>query len=300
MRLDDERESDQVDDRRGEGGGGLGLGGGSLGIGGVVLALAASWFLGVDPRLLLGLAQHAGSAPPAATQAPPRPIPKGDPEAHFVAKVLASTEDVWTRLFQEHGASYRKPRLVLFSGRTGTACGTGQTAQGPFYCPGDERVYIDLDFYRELQQRFHAPGEFAQAYVIAHEVGHHVQKLRGVSAKVEQAEHAAGSRAAANALSVRLELQADCYAGVWGHYADVNEHLIEPGEVEEALKAAAAIGDDTLQKQARGYAVPDTFTHGTSAQRVHWFRVGMDSGDPGRCNTFKADGTDPGSADAGS
>ncbi|MDE3011671.1 MAG: neutral zinc metallopeptidase [Pseudomonadota bacterium] len=286
MRLDDERESDQVDDRRS---GGMGISGGGLGVGGVVLALAASWFLGIDPRLLLGVAQQAADRAPqqARNEAPVRPIPKEDAQAHFVAKVLASTEDVWTRLFQQHGASYRKPRLVLFSGRTGTACGTGQTAQGPFYCPGDEHVYIDLDFYRELQQRFHAPGEFAQAYVIAHEVGHHVQKLRGTSAKVEQAEQAAGSKAVANGYSVRLELQADCYAGVWGHYADVNEHLLEPGEVEEALKAASAIGDDTLQKQARGYAVPDTFTHGTSAQRVYWFRKGMDSGNPGACNTFK-------------
>ncbi len=301
MRLDEERESDQVDDRRGDGGGfGLGgLGGGGLGVGGVVLALAASWFFGIDPRFLLGLAQHAEQGvPAAASTAPPRPIPRGDAEAHFVAKVLASTEDVWTRLFQEHGSSYRKPRLVLFSGRTGTACGTGQTAQGPFYCPGDERVYIDLDFYRELQDRFHAPGEFAQAYVIAHEVGHHVQKLRGISAKVEQAERAAGSKSGVNALSVKLELQADCFAGVWGHFADARQHLLEAGEVDEALKAASAIGDDTLQKESRGYAVPDTFTHGTSAQRVWWFRKGMDSGDPAACNTFKNPG--PTAAPAGS
>jgi uncharacterized protein len=299
MRLDDERESDQVDDRRGDSGGGLGgISGGGLGIGGVVLALAASWFLGVDPRVMLNMASHSGAAnPPARAEAPPHAIPKDDAEAHFVAKVLASTEDVWTGVFKQHGgAAYRRPRLVLFSGRTGTACGTGQTAQGPFYCPGDERVYIDLDFYRELQTRFHAPGEFAQAYVIAHEVGHHVQKLRGISAKVEQAQRRAGSKAAANALSVRLELQADCFAGVWGHFADREQHLLDPGEVEEALKAASAIGDDTLQKQARGYAVPDTFTHGTSAQRMYWFRKGMDGGDPAQCNPFK--GPDPVAAGA--
>jgi predicted metalloprotease len=303
MRLDEERESDQVDDRRGEEGGGFGLGGlggGGLGVGGAVLALAASWFLGFDPRVLLGMAEHAGGGPavhtPAAA-APVHPIPKDDAQAHFVAKVLASTEDVWMQLFKQRGHVYRKPRLVLFSGRTGTACGTGQTAQGPFYCPGDERVYIDLDFYRELQTRFHAPGEFAQAYVIAHEVGHHVQKLRGISAKVEQAERAAGSKVAANGYSVKLELQADCFAGVWGHFADKNEHLIEPGEVEQALKAASAIGDDTLQKQARGYAQPETFTHGTSAQRVYWFRRGMDSGDPRQCNPFK--GIDPTASAAG-
>jgi len=267
----------------------------------VVLALAASWLFGIDPRLLLGLAQHAENpAPAVSNNAPVRPIPRDDAQAHFVAKVLASTEDVWTKLFQDHGSSYRKPRLVLFSGRTGTACGAGQTAQGPFYCPGDERVYIDLDFYRELQDRFHAPGEFAQAYVIAHEVGHHVQKLRGISAKVTEAEQAAGSKAGANALSVKLELQADCFAGVWGHFADVNEHLLEAGEVEEALKAASAIGDDTLQKQARGYAVPDTFTHGTSAQRMYWFRKGMDSGDPGACNTFKDAGPAAGPGASGS
>lgn len=294
MRLDDERESDQVDDRRADGGGGGfgGLSGGGLGIGGVVLALAASYFFGIDPGTVLRIVQGGGgSIPQASAPAAPHPIPQGDAQAHFVAKVLASTEDVWAQIFTEHGQTYRKPRLVLFSGQTGTACGTGQQAQGPFYCPGDERVYIDLEFYRELQSRFHAPGEFAQAYVIAHEVGHHVQKLRGTSAKVEAAEHAAGSKAAANGYSVKLELQADCYAGVWGHFADKNEHLIEPGEVEEALKAASAIGDDTLQKQARGYAVPDTFTHGTSAERVYWFRVGMDSGDPKQCNTFK--GIDP-------
>ncbi len=288
MRLDDERESSNVDDRRGEdgGGGGMGLGGG-LGIGGVVLALAASWLFGINPGVLMHAAETRQAAAPSQRDAPAHAIPANDAEAHFVAKVLASTEDVWTEIFKARGQVYRKPRLVLFSGRTGTACGTGQTAQGPFYCPADERVYIDLEFYRELQTRFHAPGEFAEAYVIAHEVGHHVQKLRGISGRVERAEQAAGSPAARNSLSVRLELQADCFAGVWGHLADQQQHLLDPGEVEEALKAASAIGDDTLQKQARGYATPDTFTHGTSAQRVAWFRRGMESGDPKQCNPFK-------------
>ena len=287
MRLDDERQSDQVDDRRSEGDSGGGPGLGSLGLGGAVLALAASWFFGIDPGTLLQLVQRTGQEPPARTTTAPRAIPQGDAQAVFVAKVLASTEDVWSDVFRARGQDYRKPRLVLFSGRTGTACGTGQTAQGPFYCPADERVYIDLDFYTELQNRFHAPGEFAQAYVIAHEVGHHIQKLRGISARVTQAQQQAGSRAAANALSVRLELQADCFAGVWGYLADRRQHLLDPGEAVEALRAASAIGDDTLQKQARGYATPDSFTHGTSAQRMFWFRRGMDSGDPRQCDPFK-------------
>ena len=207
--------------------------------------------------------------------------------ATFVAKVLGSTERTWHEVFREGGASYREPKLVLFTGATPTACGTGQSAMGPFYCPGDQKVYIDLAFYRDLKERFHAPGEFAEAYVIAHEVGHHVQNLLGISDKVHAAQQRAGE-AQANALSVRLELQADCFAGVWGNRADSMRHILEPGEIEQALTAAAAIGDDRLQKQARGYAVPESFTHGSSEQRVRWFKRGMESGDLRQCDTFKA------------
>lgn len=282
MRLDDERESSNIEDRRGGGGGG------ALGIGGVLLVLVVSYFTGISPSTLLGLLQGGGGLQHSApASAPAKAPPADDAAARFVSKVLASTEDTWQAAFKEHGKQYRNPRLVLFSGATRTACGTGQTAMGPFYCPGDEKVYIDLDFYRELRQRFHAPGEFAQAYVIAHEVGHHVQHLLGTSDKVDAARRRA-SEAQSNALSVRLELQADCYAGVWGKRADSLRHILEPGELEQALTAAAAIGDDTLQKQSRGYVVPDSFTHGSSAQRTYWFKRGFESGDPTRCNTFAA------------
>lgn len=280
MFLDNERQSDQVDDRRAEGPGRLG----GVGLGGGLLALVASLLFGFDP-----FGFNGGSAPARPSSATKSAVSEktSDAEARFVAKVLASTEDVWARIFEERHHPYRKPRLVLFTGATPTACGTGQTAMGPFYCPSDERVYIDLAFYRTLKTRFHAPGEFAQAYVIAHEVGHHIQKLRGISRKVEALQARAGSSATANHLSVRLELQADCYAGVWGHYADRDAHLLEPDEVEEALKAASAIGDDTLQREARGYTVPDSFTHGTSAERVAWFKRGFETGDPKACNPFK-------------
>lgn len=289
MRLDDERESDNVEDRRGQaysgGGGGIGLP--HVGIGTVIVALAASYFFGIDPRVILGLASNTQPSAPVQ-QVPARKPPAGDQMATFVSKVLADTEDIWTDVFKTAGKTYKAPKLVLFTGATPTACGQGQTAMGPFYCPMDQKVYIDLDFYQELRNKFHAPGEFAEAYVIAHEVGHHVQNLLGISSKVQQAQEQAGGKAQANALSVRLELQADCFAGVWGNRADKAQHIVEPGEVEQALTAASAIGDDRLQKQARGYAVPDTFTHGTSDQRVRWFRRGMDSGDLNQCNTFKA------------
>ncbi|NTV09885.1 MAG: hypothetical protein HGA47_03825 [Zoogloea sp.] len=283
MRLDDERVSDNIEDRRGDGGG-LPVGGG-LGIGAVVVALVASYVFGINPSTLLNLASHVGGGggAPAAIHKPP----SDDSMARFVGKVLASTEDTWKVVFQEAGKHYRDPRLVLFDGSTPTACGTGQSAMGPFYCPGDQKVYIDLAFYRELKTRFKAPGEFAEAYVIAHEVGHHVQNLLGISARVDQARSHAGE-ARSNALSVRLELQADCFAGVWGKRADNMQHILEPGEVEQALTAAAAIGDDRLQEQSRGYVVPESFTHGTSAQRVKWFRQGFESGDPRQCDTFKA------------
>ena len=281
MRMDDYRESDNVEDRRGGGGGGLG----GVGIGGVVLALVISYFTGINPMTLLGIMEQT---PIARHEAPAaHKPPANDESARFVSKVLASTEDVWTDTFRQNGRQYEAPKLVLFTGATPTACGTGQTAMGPFYCPGDHKVYIDLAFYRELKERFHAPGEFAQAYVIAHEVGHHVQNLLGISGKVDAARRR-GDEAHGNALSVRLELQADCFAGVWGQRADSLRHIVEPGELEQALTAAAAIGDDTLQQQSRGTVVPETFTHGSSAQRVRWFRKGFDSGDPKQCDTFSA------------
>lgn len=280
MRLDDSRESDNVEDRRGSG-----IGSGGLGIGTIALVLVASYFLGVDPSTLLGFVSQAPLQTEHAVSAH-RP-PADDAMAKFVSKVLADTEDTWHAEFRTIGKEYQEPKLVLFSHSTPTACGTGDAAMGPFYCPLDRKVYIDLAFYRDLQERFHAPGEFAEAYVIAHEVGHHVQNLLGISDKVRNAQKRAGSKAQVNALSVRLELQADCFAGVWGNRADSMRRLLEPGEIEQALTAASAIGDDRLQKQTQGYAVPETFTHGSSQQRVQWFKRGMDSGDPKQCNTFR-------------
>ncbi len=280
MRLDNERESSNVEDARG--GGGFGLGAGRLGIGGVVIALVVSYFSGLSPSTVLSLLS-GGS--PATQSAPAHAPPANDPMATFVSKVLADTEDTWQVIFRESNRNYRDPKLVLFTQAIPTACGTGKSAMGPFYCPLDEKVYIDLSFYQELRDRFKAPGEFAEAYVIAHEVGHHVQKLLGISEKVHAAQERA-SEQQARALSVRLELQADCFAGVWAQRADSMRHIIEPGEVEQALNAASAIGDDRLQQQSRGYVTPETFTHGSSAQRVNWFSRGMQSGDPKRCNTF--------------
>ena len=288
MRFDDGRESSNVEDRRGEGGGfggGVRLGGGRLGIvGTIVLALVATYF-GVDPRVVLDTV-GGGGAPPAA-QAPAARPPANDAEARFVSMVLADTEDTWNAIFRSAGRQYEDPKLVLFSGATRTACGVGQAAMGPFYCPGDHKVYIDLAFYDDLKTRFRAPGDFAQAYVIAHEVGHHVQNLLGISEKVQAARQRASEREG-NQLSVRLELQADCLAGVWANHADRARHVLEAGDVEEALTAATAIGDDRLQKQTQGYAVPDSFTHGSSEQRVRWFRRGLESGQLGQCDTFKA------------
>lgn len=286
MRLDDQNESNNVEDRRGSGGGGLGgIGRGGLGIGTIVVALAASYFFGIDPSVILGLASNIQDQSPPQVSAHKQPA--NDEMGRFVSKILASTETTWTQVFQEGGSRYQEPKLVLFSGATPTACGTGQSAMGPFYCPGDQKVYIDLSFYRDLKDRFRAPGEFAQAYVIAHEVGHHVQNLLGISDKVHQAQQGA-SKARANELSVRLELQADCFAGVWGNRADAAKNIIEPGEIGQALTAASAIGDDRLQQQSQGRIVPESFTHGTSEQRMRWFKRGMDSGDLRQCDTFKA------------
>jgi hypothetical protein len=252
-----------------------------------VLALVASYFFGIDPGPVIGVASQMQGAP--APQSVPAGRPPADDEvARFVAKVLGSTEQVWHAQFNAAGRQYQEPRLVLYSGATQSACGMGQAAMGPFYCPADSKVYLDLDFFKQLKTRFGAPGDFAQAYVIAHEIGHHVQHLLGISGKVHQAQQSAGNEAAANALMVKLELQADCLSGVWAARADADRPILEPGDVEEALAAATAIGDDRLQMEARGYVVPDAFTHGTSAQRVRWFRRGLESGDMNQCNTFKA------------
>jgi predicted metalloprotease len=285
MRWEDNRESDNVEDRRGGGfGGGFGFGGRSIGIGTIVIALVGSYFFGVSPSTIISLLS-GGPAPVA--QAPAHKPPADDPVARFVSVVLADTEDVWGEIFKERGGQYVRPKLVLFSGRTPTACGMGETAVGPFYCPGDQKVYLDLQFFQTMRDRFHVASEFAEAYVIAHEVGHHVQNLTGISEKVDEMRRGASERKA-NALSVRLELQADCFAGVWANHANQARHILEAGDVESALKAASAIGDDTLQRQSQGVVVPDSFTHGTSEQRVRWFTRGIDSGDIKNCNTFAA------------
>lgn len=285
MRWDRSRASENVEDRRGQsGGGGMRLGGRSIGLGTVAIAVVAMLF-GVDPNIVLNLA--GGLNPPAAEQRAAPPPPAEDEAARFVSHVLGDTEDTWRTLFAKSGKTYEEPKLVLFSGATETACGLGQSASGPFYCPGDHKVYIDLVFFKELGTRFGAPGDFAQAYVIGHEVGHHVQNLLGISDQV-QAERQRSNEKRANQLSVRLELQADCFAGVWAHHADRSRQVLESGDVNEGLQAATAIGDDRLQKQAQGHVVPDSFTHGSSAQRVRWFKIGIESGDPGICNTFKA------------
>ena len=279
MRLDDQQESSNVEDRRGVRG--IPVGGKSIGIGTIALALVAMYF-GVDPSVILNMGQGVSQNAPVES----KPIPQDDPDAMFVAKVLGSTEETWSKIFQNSNQQYSAPKMVLFSGQTPTACGTGQAAMGPFYCPGDQKVYIDLSFYQEMKDRFKAPGDFAQAYVIAHEVGHHIQNLMGTSDKVQQARQSARNEAQANEYSVRLELQADCYAGVWAHHADGANRILEAGDVEEAMTAAAAIGDDALQKQAQGYAVPDSFTHGTSQQRMRWFNQGLSVGEVNKCDTF--------------
>jgi len=291
MKWEGNRESDNVEDRRGDGGGGgggFGFGGRSIGIGTIAIALVGSYFLGISPITLINMLSGGGGAvAPLQQTAPAQRPPASDTQARFVSTVLADTEDTWTELFRAQGAQYIKPKLVLFTGATGTACGTGQSASGPFYCPGDQKVYIDLAFYRLMEQRFQVSGQFAQAYVIAHEVGHHVQHLLGIDEKVAAARQN-GSERQANAASVRLELQADCFAGVWAFHANRARSILEQGDVEGALAAATAIGDDTLQRQSQGSIVPDSFTHGTSAQRVRWFTKGIDTGQLGQCDTFAA------------
>lgn len=289
MKWQGNRESDNVEDARsgGGGGGGFSFGGGrSIGLGSVVIALVAGWIFGINPLTILGLMSGGGPAP-QVQQAPAGKPPADDQMARFVSVVLADTEDVWREQFKQMGATYRDPKLRLFRGSEPTACGMGQSAMGPFYCPGDQKVYIDLSFYETMRTRLGAPGDFAQAYVIAHEVGHHVQNLLGISGKVDSMRGRI-PEAQQNALSVRLELQADCFAGVWAHHANNARQILEQGDVEEALNAASQIGDDALQRKSRGTVQPETFTHGTSAQRVAWFKKGLQSGSVSQCNTFEA------------
>ena len=276
MQLGDQQGSDNVEDRRG-----MRIGGG-LGVGGIVIAVVA-YFFGFDPATVMNVAEQV------IPQGESRDVKKGMPAdelGQFVSKILGSTEKVWGNIFQQSNSKYRPPTLVLFDEQVRSACGMAQSATGPFYCPADEKLYIDLSFFRELQTRFRAPGDFAQAYVIAHEVGHHVQKLLGTFQKLEAAR-GAGSRVEANQNSVRMELQADCYAGVWGYHAGTMKQL-DAGDVAEALNAATAIGDDRLQKQTQGRVTPESFTHGSSEQRVRWFKRGMESGRPRDCDTFSA------------
>jgi len=288
MKWEGNRESDNVEDRRGSGGGGggFGLGGRSVGIGTIVIALVGGWIFGVNPLTLLDAMSGGGAVPVQQQQTGPAATAT-DRDTRFVRTVLADTEDVWVKLFSANGASYVKPRLVLFDNTTETACGTGQSASGPFYCPPDQRIFIDLSFYRLMKERFQVEGEFAQAYVIAHEVGHHVQHQLGLTDKVDNARRR-GSEKAANEMSVRLELQADCFAGVWAYHGNQARGILEQGDVESALKAAAAIGDDALQRQSRGRVVPDSFTHGTSEQRARWFSKGLQTGSVTQCDTFAA------------
>ncbi|MCS0503009.1 KPN_02809 family neutral zinc metallopeptidase [Ancylobacter mangrovi] len=302
MRWEDFRRSDNVEDRRGSGGFGGGFGGpggripggrGSLGIGGLIIIGLIAWATGINPAVLIGGADILMGGGDSGYSQQQSPAPSGkqgapsDQIGQFAATVLAQTEDVWTAVFKAQGETYQDPGMVLFSGATRSACGTAQSAMGPFYCPLDQKVYLDTSFFQEMKQRFRAPGDFAAAYVIAHEVGHHVENQIGLLEKV-QARQRQVSRSEANALSVRVELMADCLAGVWAHHADQQWQILEEGDIEEALNAASAIGDDKLQKQAQGYVVPDSFTHGSSAQRVKWFRTGLDTGSMGKCNTFQS------------
>lgn len=288
MKWEGNRESDNVEDRRDSGGssGGGGFGGRGIGIGSIAIALVASYFFGINPMTVLSLLS-GGRAQAPTQSAPAHKPPADDRMAAFVSTVLADTEDVWKDVFTKGGASYKEPKLVLFRGATSTACGQGQAAMGPFYCPTDQKVYIDLGFYETLKNKLGAPGDFAQAYVIAHEVGHHVQNLLGISTKMDQMRGRV-SHTEYNALSVRLELQADCFAGVWANHAQAARQLLEQGDVEEAMNAAARIGDDALQRSGGGQVVPDSFTHGTSAQRQRWFDMGLKNGSVKRCDTFSA------------
>jgi predicted metalloprotease len=278
MRWEDQEESENVEDRRGMPVSRKVMGGG---IGTVILVLVALYF-GIDPSVIMQSVPV--SSPPPATQ---QQTAGKDTMSRFVSVVLADTEKTWHEVFRRYGRTYKEPKLVLFTGAVQSACGFAQAAMGPFYCPNDHKVYIDLSFYEDLKNRFQAPGDFAQAYVIAHEVGHHVQNLLGIAGKVQGAMQRA-DKAQANRLSVKMELQADCLAGVWGYHAENSRKLLESGDLEEALQAASAIGDDRIMKRTRGTIVPDAFTHGTSEQRVRWFKRGFETGNINQCDTFKA------------
>jgi uncharacterized protein len=300
MEWEQSRESTNIEDRRGEGGGGgfsIGGGGGGLGIGAILIILAIGYFTGIDPRILLGGAQIlTGGGNGVSYQTPARaPSPssqsqevaQNDPMRHFVAKILGQTEDVWTKILPEQkGIQYTDPKLVLYSGATRSGCGQAQAAMGPFYCPNDQKVYLDMSFFNDMRTKYGGGGDFAYAYVIAHEIGHHVQNLMGILGKVDEAK-AQSSRTQANALSVRVELMADCLAGVWAYNANEQWRILDPGDVEKALATAQAIGDDRLQTAARGYAVPDSFTHGSAAMRQKWLTAGLQSGQIDSCNTFR-------------
>ncbi len=284
MRLDPSQQSDNIEDRRGSSGGGfLGGGGGRVGIGGMILAAVAYFVFGINPSTTLSTvsavnSMGGGSASSTGTKG----LRTADEQAVFASKVLKSTESVWNDVFK---GKYPAPKMVLYTGRTQSACGVGQAAAGPFYCPGDQKLYLDLSFFQEMERQMGAGGDFAQAYVIAHEVGHHIQYITGTEEKVSGMRNRV-SEAQANALSVRMELQADCYAGVWAVQANQKSQILEQGDIEEGLNAAHKIGDDYLQKQAQGYVVPDSFTHGSSEQRMKWFKQGLQTGNPNSCNTF--------------
>jgi predicted metalloprotease len=291
MRQDDGRESENIEDRRdsgtGRGFGRRGFPGGGLGI--AAVAVVALLF-GVDPRIIFTAVGYLSSntAPPQAqSSGPVRSSPQEEQMKKFVSVVLADTEDTWGQIFQQAGARYEQPKLVLFSGQVESACGYAQAAMGPFYCPGDRKLYLDMSFFNDLATRHNAPGDFAQAYVLAHEVGHHVQNLLGIANQVQAAQQR-GGHGQGNPLQVRMELQADCFAGVWANRANQFRKILEPGDLEEALSAAAGVGDDRIQKQSQGYVVPESFTHGSSEQRMRWFTVGAKTGDMNQCDTFKA------------
>ncbi|GGE14667.1 flagellar biosynthesis protein FlgM [Aureimonas endophytica] len=293
MRWEGRRQSDNVEDMRGSGGGRLGGGGmripiragGGGGIGLIILALVLWLGFGINPLQLLGMMEDGGNYQTSQTSQGPGVQGTPDKTDDFVATVLADTEDVWNKRFQDMGRNYQDPTLVLFSGQVNSACGSAQSAMGPFYCPRDQKLYIDLSFFRQLAGQLNSPGDFAQAYVVAHEVGHHVQNLLGTLPKTDALRQRASSQEEANAVSVRVELQADCYAGIFAH-DDKNAGYLDPDDIDEALNAASQIGDDTLQKESQGRVVPDSFTHGTSQQRVSWFKKGFDTGDMRACDTF--------------
>jgi uncharacterized protein len=303
MRWDDFRRSDNVEDDRGGGGGGGGgggfgipMGGGGLGIGTVIVLGLIGWALGIDPSILIGGAEIATGGrtqyeQPRQQTARRTGVPS-DAAGQFVAAVLGNTEDTWTTIFQNFGKQYRAPRLRLFSGSEQGGCGFAQAAMGPFYCPADKRIYLDTSFFRDIETRFHgctgSACKFSQAYVIAHEVGHHVQNLLGTLPKAQAAQQAAGNKTGANRIQVRVELQADCYAGIWANHSEQRKQFLDPGDVDAALQTASAIGDDTLQKRSQGRIVPDAFTHGSAEQRKRWFMTGFTQGKVSACDTFAA------------